>query len=109
MLRKKPSQNILSQAPVNYAYTIMDIERFFYSQRKDSRWWKKIFSILWNAVNPQKDLDKQSDRLTKANISKKAREELLAEVTRATIVYGLWELALFTLIIIFVGIYIVFL
>ena len=70
---------------------------------------EKIFSILWNAINPQKDLDKHYDKLTKANISKKVREQLIAEVTRATIIYGVWEMALFTVIIIFVGIYIVFL
>ena len=67
---------------------------------------EKIFSILWNAINPQKHLDKQQDRLTKANISKKVREELLTETTKATILYGKWELVIYTLIISFIGVYV---
>ena len=66
---------------------------------------EKIFSILWDAINPQKNLDKHYDKLIKDKISQRRKEQLIERVTTAKIIYGMWELALLTLILIFIGIH----
>ena len=48
----------------------------------------KIISRLFEIFNPQKEMDSQTAIIMKADISKKAREELLGETTKAKIRYG---------------------
>jgi len=66
---------------------------------------EKIFSILWDAMNPQKNLDKHYDKLIQGKISQRRKEQLIDRVTTAKIIYGMWELALLTRILIFIGIH----
>ena len=67
---------------------------------------EKIFNMLWNSINPQKYLDKHYDKLTKANISRRVREQLYTDLTKATISYGKWTLVIYILVLIFAGIYV---
>jgi hypothetical protein len=66
---------------------------------------EEIFSLLWEGITPQRNLDKYCDKLARYQISQKAREELIAEVTRAKILFSKWEFALFTMLLIFAGVY----
>jgi hypothetical protein len=48
----------------------------------------KIISRFFEMFNPQKEMDSQTAIIIKADVSKKVREELLGETTRAKIRYG---------------------
>jgi hypothetical protein len=65
----------------------------------------KLFNKLWDAINPQKNLDDHYDKINKAKISKKLREDLIAKVTIAKIVYGYWILLIVTALIVLAGFY----
>jgi len=64
-----------------------------------------IFSRLWDTIDPQKNLDKHCDKISKAKISQKLRERLLTTITLAKIVYGIWILILLTQVITIAGNY----
>jgi hypothetical protein len=59
---------------------------------------EKMFSIFWNVINPQKNLDEHYDKINKARISKPLKEHLIAELTRAKIVCSYWTLLILTII-----------
>jgi len=60
-----------------------------------------IMSDLLNVLNPQKDLDKHCDKVIKAKVSQKLRESQIAEITKAKIIYGYFNLAIIILTLIF--------
>jgi hypothetical protein len=60
----------------------------------------KIISHFFSTFNPQKDLDKHCDKITRAKISQKLREQLLADMTRAKINYGYFNLGILILVIV---------
>jgi hypothetical protein len=60
---------------------------------------EKIFSIVWNVINPVKNLDEHYDKIRKDRISKPLKEHLIAELTRAKIICSYWTLLIFTIFI----------
>jgi len=65
----------------------------------------KLFNKLWDAINPQKNLDDYYEKIRRDKISKKLREQVIGDFARAKIRYGYWELFIVTLIIVLAGIY----
>ena len=59
----------------------------------------KILSVLLNTIFLQNDSNKNVALLINADISKEAKEQLLTELTRASITKDRWELVVFTLLI----------
>jgi len=58
---------------------------------------EKMFSVFWNIVNPQKNLDEHYEKIRKDKISKPLKEQMMMDVTRAKIVCSYWTLLLFTM------------
>lgn len=57
----------------------------------------KIISRFFEMFNPQKEMDLHCDKITKAKISQKVREQLLADMTRAKTRYGYFNLGIMLL------------
>lgn len=64
----------------------------------------KTVSKLWDALNPQKSLDEHYERITKAKVSQKLRENQLAKITTAKIVCSYWTLGIITLALIIMSV-----